>query len=299
MLKKIKNIAEYLLLRIIFFLLSFFSLKTTSRIGGFIARKVGPMLKAHSIARRNLKKILPNLSKKKRNKILDKMWDNLGRTSAEFFHILNLTGKEYRNLITLEGEKHLDHIKELQLKGQSAILISGHFANWEICAKTAYEYGCPISVIYRKANNPYVEKMITKVRNQYQTSAIPKNKLALRQIVELFKQGKPMGALLDQKASDGILIPFLGAKAYTAPALIKLALKYKAPLYPVEVIRINNSVKFKVIIHEPMAMILDPNKNEDENVKDILIKINNELGKFILANPEQWFWVHRRWGKWK
>ena len=64
-----------------------FNINKSSNQIGFLARKYGPKLGISKRANQNLKNALPNLSKEQRSEIIRGMWENLGRTAAEFFNI--------------------------------------------------------------------------------------------------------------------------------------------------------------------------------------------------------------------
>jgi lauroyl/myristoyl acyltransferase len=49
-----------------------------------------------------------------------------------------------------------------------------------------------------------------------------------------------------------------------------------------------------VTISAPIALPLD---SSDETVLGVATAINQELATWIAAQPDQWFWPHRRWGK--
>ena len=57
-----------------------------SATGGFLARWLAPISPAHRTARRNLERAFPEKTRAEIAAILDAMWDNLGRTFAEYAH---------------------------------------------------------------------------------------------------------------------------------------------------------------------------------------------------------------------
>src|SRR5262249_9233216 len=59
----------------------------TSNIGGWVMRRIGPMLREHRIGRANLKAAFPEKSDAEIERILRGVWENLGRVGAEFAHI--------------------------------------------------------------------------------------------------------------------------------------------------------------------------------------------------------------------
>ena len=46
-------------------------------------------------------------------------------------------------------------------------------------------------------------------------------------------------------------------------------------------------------IHEPYK--IKKTGNNENDIKDITIKINQTLEKMIIKNPSQWIWSHNRW----
>src|SRR5947209_7498721 len=58
--------------------------------GGALMRRLGPWLPEHRIGRSNLRVAFPAKSDAEIEAILAGVWDNLGRTSAEFAHLDSL-----------------------------------------------------------------------------------------------------------------------------------------------------------------------------------------------------------------
>ena len=46
-------------------------------------------------------------------------------------------------------------------------------------------------------------------------------------------------------------------------------------------------------IHEPYN--IRKTGNDDEDTKNITLRINQVIEKMILQNPKQWIWSHNRW----
>src|SRR5262245_61660136 len=60
---------------------------TVSNIGGWVMRRIGPLLREHRIGRANLRAAFPEKSEAEIERILMGVWENLGRVGAEFAHI--------------------------------------------------------------------------------------------------------------------------------------------------------------------------------------------------------------------
>ena len=61
--------------------------EAASNLGGWLGRTLGPRLAVTDRARRNLRHALPELSAAESAAVLAGMWDNLGRTAAEYPHL--------------------------------------------------------------------------------------------------------------------------------------------------------------------------------------------------------------------
>ena len=57
------------------------------KLGGALARLLGPLTPAHRIGRDNIAASFPEKSEAERRAILREAWDNLGRTACEYVHM--------------------------------------------------------------------------------------------------------------------------------------------------------------------------------------------------------------------
>jgi len=60
-----------------------FTVPQAAALSAFFWRLIAPRLTRHKPAISNLKAALPELNSRERQQLLTRMWDNLGRTSAE------------------------------------------------------------------------------------------------------------------------------------------------------------------------------------------------------------------------
>lgn len=260
-----------------------------SAIGGVIARVLGPKLGREQIARQNLVRALPELDEDRVQEILCAMWENLGRTFAEFPRVGTMTRTEFDRLVTVEGA---DRVEELLGTGRRCIFFAAHLADWELAPKCLAMLGRPLALVYRRGNNPGLERLIQRNRNMYQIEAVPKGDAGARQLLRAIRAGTSIGILIDQKMNDGRPIEFFGRPAMTSPAIAQLALKYDCLLIPVRVVR-TRGVRHHISILPPLPIVRTDDHNRD--VAAILRSINRLLEEWIRENPGQWLWIHRRW----
>src|SRR5690606_38842385 len=97
--------------------------------------------------------------------ILRDVWENLGRTAAEYPHLQELWDYEYGAEPGRVEAVGIGHFVKLREDGLPAIIFTGHLANWELPAVCAARHGLPVTAVYRIPNNPHVARMIEKIRS--------------------------------------------------------------------------------------------------------------------------------------
>jgi KDO2-lipid IV(A) lauroyltransferase len=193
---------------------------------------------------------------------------------------------------------HPERLDAVETSNQGAVFISGHFANWEVMAAVICRRPVDCLVTYRALNNPHIDRRINKVRHEYGIGVLTPKGLGTRELMRALSAGRSVALMNDQKFNKGLAAPFFGHDAMTAPGPARLALKYDVPIIPVSTLR-TGPARFRVTIHEPIRP--EPGLEGDEAVKDCVFKITEFIEAEVRANPEQWFWQHRRWPKsaWK
>lgn len=266
-----------------------------SAAGGAIARAIGPLIPRSAIARRNLALAFPEKSHKEREAILRGAWDNLGRTALEYPHLDHLWDWQYG--ISRPGESRIDvegaeTFLALKASGKPAIVFTAHLANWELLAVCAARYALPISVFFREPNNPYIRRLIARLRGQAMGDLIPTDMLGAIAAEKALAEGRVLGLLADQHFSRGPAIPFFGYPARTAPTLAKLALRFGCAVHGARVVRLPGG-RFRVSISPPLP--LPDTGTREERIRALLAAVNRMIEGWVREHPEQWLWHHRRW----
>jgi Kdo2-lipid IVA lauroyltransferase/acyltransferase len=266
-----------------------------SNLGGFVARAIGPWLPVSRVAYRNLELALPELDHAARRRIVRGVWDNLGRTACELPHVASLrqntpSGPGWE----MVGEEHLVALAE---RGGPAIFFSGHIANWEMLPPAVAAYGMVFSSMYRGAKNPLIDRMLIRLRHKALGAEVPqfaKGAAGARAALAHVNRGGFLGMLMDQKMNDGIPARLFGREAMTAPALAAIALRLRCPVIPGHVERIGPA-RFRLVCEAPMD--LPDSGDRQADVAAVTQRVNDWLERWIRARPEEWLWVHRRWGR--
>ncbi len=263
-----------------------------SALGGFVARTIGPSLPVTARARQQMRRALPTLTRAEEDRAVRSMWDNLGRTLAEYPHLPRLKVFAPDTIIACVG---MDHVAEALARGKPIIFFSGHFGNWEMSSICAVQFGCDVVQVYRAANNPGVEAILAAFRRSLKVEPVKKGAAGARRILAAMKHNKALALLVDQKLNDGIAVPFFGRPAMTAPAVAELGLRYDATILPARIDRLGSSARFRLTVYPPLAHPDTGDKQAD--ILALMTTINQQMENWIKADPGCWFWLHRRWPK--
>jgi KDO2-lipid IV(A) lauroyltransferase len=269
-----------------------FDIDRASAIGGWIGRSIVGRTFLSGRARRNLRLSFPEKNDTEIAAIVDEMWDNLGRVMAEYAHFDKICWRGPNPRITVGG---LDIFETARARGKAMILASGHFANWEIMPIAAREYGVTGGMVVRKANNPYVSRWLDALRSRKgMPEQIAKGAQGTRRIFTLLRKGESILLLTDQRASEGILVPFFGRDAFTTPVPASLALKLGATIVPVANRRVGGA-RFHMQVYPPIEA---PNTGDhDRDVFLLTAAITRFIEDRVRECPGQWLWIHKRWVK--
>ena len=289
--KTIKYFFEFIIVITLFFIFKIIGLKNASNLGGMIGRFFGPLFRSKSITKKNIKIGLGEISKESEKEIINGMWSNIGRTFAEYVFLKDFKfNKINYNHVEIIGTKYLDEIKK---NNQSVIFFSGHFANFELMALELDKFGIKCAAIYRPLNNFFLNPVMEYLRMKYICpNQIPKGRMGMREIIGKMKNGYSIALMVDQRVSEGPREIFFNKLAHTTTIPAQLALKYDSKLVPISLER-KEGIKFIMTIHEPYKVKKTGSENQD--AKNITIKINQILEKMIIKNPKQWIWSHDRW----
>lgn len=266
-------------------------LERASDAGAALLRRIGPLASVQHVARVNMALAFPDATEREINRLLDAMWDNFGRVLGEFPNTHRFDFSESSDQIEVEG---LDILREIDRSGRPAVLVGGHFANWEVMPAVIVRHMRDCRITYRHANNPAIDRAIVEQRKAYGVNIFaPKGGTGAKEIMQALKEGASVALMNDQKMNDGIAAPFLGRQAMTASGPARMALRYDCPLVPMSIVR-KDRTRFKVTVFEPMDK---PAGTDAAAILELVTRVNRFIEAQILRAPAQWFWVHRRFEK--
>lgn len=286
-LKTVKDFTEYILFRISLIIFRLFPAKITI----FLLKKLlfiaGVCLGMRKkIVVRQLKLCFPEKTDQEIKILTANVYEELAVSVAEIF-VFN--DKYFENRKISIG---FDNIEKALSYNRGVMIVSAHFSNWEMGAKSIAEKYPPVYGVVKNQRNTFFNKYLDNKRTQNGLATIPMQN-ALKHIVSALKNNQVVAFLIDQYArKQGVDIDFLGHKTKTYTSVAQIAIKYKVPVIMAFDVRDKKGFH-KIIFHEPL--IFENIPYNEKNILDISKKINHYIEGYIKEYPELWFWVHRKW----
>ena len=284
--KKIKYLIEFFFIIIFFLIFKLLGYKIASIFGSFLLSILGPLFRSKKIIKNNIQISLDLSDENEISKIINNMWSNYGKILSDYIFIKNFRSGKLQKYIDIEGYEILEKIKKSE---KPVIFVSGHFNNFELMAMQIEKAGIKTAAIYRPLNNIFLNKIMERIRKKYICKyQIKKGLGGMKKLIQLKKQNYSTALMIDQRVSQGIKSEFFNQNALTTTVPAQLIKKFKIPIVPLSIERINN-INFKIVIKKPIIF------DNEETTKSITDKLNLELEKMIIYKPEQWIWSHNRW----
>jgi Kdo2-lipid IVA lauroyltransferase/acyltransferase len=258
-----------------------------SRWSGASWRLFAPYLRRHQRAIANLTMAFPEKSPAEIRQIAMGMWDNLGRTFAEFFHLDEIVNSDRMQIETSET---LETIKKRE---GGMVACSLHMGNWEIASTAGVPLGLRPAGVYQRIHNPFVERYVNAIRAPFYPGGLMQKESpqAARVLLRYAQAGGCTTLLADQRDPRGIATPFFGKLAPSTPFPASVARSAKTPLYVFRVKRAKGA-RFLVRAEEvPIPRTADRKADIVTATRDLQATFEG----MIREAPEQWMWIHGRW----
>jgi len=222
-------------------------------------------------------------------KIARESFINLGKSLAEVVRIYYGLGDSLIQNVVIKGEEHYINAKT---KGKGIVVVTGHCGNWELAALVFGVKIAPGFGVARAQDNPYLNRMIEKIRARYGNSVIYK-KGALKKILSCLKKEGIISVLMDQAVlrDEGFIIDFLGRGAWTTKMPALIARKTGSPVIPVFMNR--EGAGHVMTIYPEVS--LKREESSESALKDDTQRLSGYVAEYIKEHPTEWLWMHRRW----
>lgn len=285
---------EYILFRMVFSFFRLLPFRLAFRAGEGIGWLLYVLDRPHRrVGLLNLALAFPHKSEAERRLILRESLLNLGRLVAEFCHFHTLTRENIGDRVRFAD---LVQWQELITKAQhtGALILTGHFGNWELLAQAHACYGFPVHLIHRQLRNPLIDDLIVRERERFGNKVIRKTTAGL-EVFRAIRQKALVVVAIDQNASGrmGVFVPFFSRLASTSTGLSGLALASGVPVVPAFLVRENRSWRHRIEVLPPVEPVRTG--DQDADLRATTAKFTAVFQQIVEQYPDHWLWIHKRW----
>ncbi len=242
--------------------------------------------KRRDIAAINVQLCFPDLDSTEQRALVRRHFESLGIAVFEIALSCWATDRRLEQLVTVEG---LEHIDAALKQGKGVLLLNGHFTCSEIAGRLlSLRTGVRGRALYRKQNNPVLERVLNRGRRRYLDQIIPRGDV--RRAVKSLRQNKVIWYAPDQNYGlrHSVFAPLFGIPAATTTATSRLTQLTGSLVIPFLPLRLEKGKGYLLRV----LPALDGFPSSDM-LRDT-VRINSLIEEHVRRVPEQYLWIHRR-----
>jgi Kdo2-lipid IVA lauroyltransferase/acyltransferase len=239
----------------------------------------------------NLMHAFPDLSADQRRRLALGMWEHLFLLVLEVAHApRKIHETNWREHVHLKNEAEL--VRAL-LDDRPVLIVAAHLGNFEIGGFVLGVLGFPTFTVARTLDNPHLDRFVNRFRGATGQHIIPKNG-GYDQIVDVLAKGGTMTFLADQYAGPkGCWVEFFGRPASAHKAIALLALDNNALVSVCVARRLGGPMQFELENYTTIS----PREVGDSvsTIHELTQWYSSRIEDLIRRDPDQYWWLHRRW----
>ena len=236
------------------------------------------------------------LSVAQKKHLAQAFYSHLLTSIKETIQLRFMSDATLRARVTVKGHERL---LEIAARGQGVLVLTAHVGSWEFAPLGGIlnfeQFKGHFHFIRRRLGWKFMERILFRRYYRAGLNVIPKHE-ALQQVKPALDQNHAVVFVLDQHATlqnrDGVAVEFFGKKACTYRSLASLSRHTDLPVVPAASYRLPNG-RHILEFYEPIVWQEYP--TNQESIYQNTLAYNQALERIILAHPEQWMWMHRRW----
>lgn len=271
----------------LFWLLHFLPLPLLARVGqllGALLYRVGGSRRR--IALTNLALCFPDLTARQRETLARAHFRALGRSILERSLLWWASPKRLSRLIRVNGAERISALRDA---GQSIILLAPHFVGLDAGGIGIAMRFDSLSM-YSTQKNPVFDRLLLRGRKRFGDQLLLSRQDGTRSSIRAMRSGRPFYYLpdMDFGRRDSVFAPFFGVDAATITGLSRLARAARAAVIPCITRMLPGGQGYVVDIGEAWADFPTSDVTADS------ARMNAYIETVIRSQPEQYYWVHRR-----
>ena len=232
----------------------------------------------------NLGLAFPEKSAEQKLELARQVYDHVGMSIAEEASLWFRPPGFYLDRFDLHGGERIDEALKLN---RGVILLQAHFSLIEInMAKMGPLY--PVSVVYDPPKNKLFAAFLANRRARFLRALIDNRQM--RQMIRKLKQGEVVWYSPDQSVSlshGGIATKFFDQPVWSTAGTLRISNMTGATVLPLFPTRHADTGRYTIQIGEALTF-------DDADEQRATQKINDLFESQIRQQPEQYFWMHKR-----
>lgn len=247
----------------------------------------GPVLGIRKrVVSEQLAAVFPQRDRTEIEQLTSAVYRHLGAVVAETF------GSDPKALArTVRVAPGWQKLDQAMAEGRGVLAVTAHLGNFELGGRILADRYRVLDVI-KPMRNKLFDNYLQQERARHGIETVPMAQSG-RSVLAHLRSGGLVTLLVDQNAGrEGVATDFLGLPASTWPGAARLAVRTGSPVVPVAILR---QADGQHVLH--IGQALDPVgvTGSDQDITAFTARISAAVEAFIWQQPEQWFWVHRRW----
>lgn len=239
--------------------------------------------------REHLRRSFPEKDEGWRRRVARASYRHLGREAVATLRLSRTGPREVRERTRVEG---LDALRDALEWGRGAIVVTGHFGNWEVGGAALTVRGVPLDVVAQRQRNPLFDADLTGTRERLGMRVILRGR-APREVLRSLRRGRCVAIVGDQNVRrGGLFVDFFGRPASTARGAAIFALRSHAPLFLALARREPGASGYRLTLER---LSFTPSGDVEEDTLRLTRTHTRHLERAVRSTPEQYFWQHRRW----
>jgi lauroyl/myristoyl acyltransferase len=218
------------------------------------------------------------------------------RDTIDFVRALSLGQERATALFDLPPE-YLSRFNQVLAQGRGAILVTGHYGNWEIgSVLMSRVLHLPLAIVAMAEASAEVNRLRRQIRDLLGVETIEVRQsihtaLAIRRRLS----GNGVVAMLMDRhlGRDRVQVTLLGRPAWFLRTPALMGYLSGAPLMPCFIQRTESHPAFCVTLGNPIVVATD--RPRDEAIQQAAQQFADQLSARIRQHPEYWYHFYRYW----
>jgi len=249
-----------------------------------------------SLTLKNLEIAFPEKGRDERLKIAWRAFLNMAEFTGDSFLLMANKLSRHEILAMVDDSQLEKYIALRNATDRGALHITGHLGNWELMAQYGALQGLESHVVARKGTNRLIDdRIVTPLRTRHGNKVFYKEN-AMINTVKALKRNEAVSFLIDQKINqkEGVAVQFFGCEVLAVASCAVMQIRFNPLVVPVFMMKTARR-RYKLIVGDAIAWS-DDGSPQEEQIRKLTQRYQTVIEEMIQDWPDQWFWMHNRFG---